>query len=474
MKLWRSFLGRHGRGFSSSSSPAEYQLPSVTWGAIQGRKEKLVSRVIISDYLRSLGVVADEILPLELPSSVEVMRERFEFLSKLGLSVADMNAYPLMLACSVRKNVVPVLGYLEKLGVPRSKMADFVRNYPQVLHASVIVDLAPVAKFLRGLDVDRHDLPFVLQRFPELLGFKLDGTMSTSVAFLVSVGVRPRDIGPMVTQFPFFLAMRVGNRIKPFHDLMLSIGIPRMIIARMLEKRPEMLGFDLEETVKPNLVALAAVGVRPETIPAMVAQFPQLLGLPLKAKLAAQQFFFSHKLGVGPDGFAATMERLPQLAGLNPSLISKPAEFLRGRGLSGEAVAAMVTRCPQLLVLRVEMMKRSFFFFKAEMQRPLKELVEFPEFFTYSLESRVRPRHERVKEKGIKCGLDWFLNCSDRRFEERMKAVVMEREVPGPSFVMGGKLPSPEAAAAAAAVPEDDDDDDDDDEVLYRRTLALR
>jgi len=81
------------------------------------------------------------------------MRERVEFIQKLGLKIDDINQYPLILGCSLRKNMIPVLGYLEKNGISRSKLGEFIKNYPQVLHASVIVELAPVVKFLRGLDV---------------------------------------------------------------------------------------------------------------------------------------------------------------------------------------------------------------------------------------------------------------------------------------------------------------------------------
>jgi mTERF domain-containing protein, mitochondrial len=48
-------------------------------------------------------------------------------------------------------------------------------------------------------------------------------------------------------------------------------------------------------------------------------------------------------------------------------------------------------------------------------------LVEFPAFFTYGLESTVRPRHEIVVRKGFTCSLAWLLNCSDAKFDERMK-----------------------------------------------------
>ncbi|VFR00087.1 unnamed protein product [Cuscuta campestris] len=448
----------------------EYEMPTVTWGVIQGCKEKLVSRVIVCDYLKSVGIVPDELEDLELPSTVEVMRERVEFLQKIGLTIDDMNEYPLMLGCSVRKNMIPVLAYLEKIGISKPKLGEFVKSYPQCLNASVVVDLVPVIKFLRGLDVEKQDIGYVLTKYPELLGFKLEGTMSTSVAYLFSIGVNPRDIGPMVTQYPYFLGMRVGTTIKPLVDYLVSLGLPKKILARMLEKRPYLLGYDLQNTVKPNVECLTSFGIKPEALPSVIAQYPQILGLPLKAKLSSQQYFFNLKLKIDPDGFACVIQRMPQIVSLNQRQIMKPVEFLLGRGFSTSDVAKMVVKCPQLVSQQVGLMKNSFYFFKSEMARPMKELVEFPDYFTYSLESRIKPRHQRLHSKGIKCSLAWFLNCSDQRFEERLYGDSIEAESVGPSFVMGGKLELP---GTGGVVEEEDDEGDSDDEVLYRRTVSL-
>ncbi|KAL3735478.1 hypothetical protein ACJRO7_024580 [Eucalyptus globulus] len=454
--------------FSSSSSKyPEYEMPSVTWGVVQGRREKLVSRVIVCDYLKGIGIIPDELENLELPSTVEVMRERVEFLQKLGLTVDDINEYSLMLGCSVRKNVIPVLGYLEKIGIQKSRLGEFVKNYPQVLHASVVVELAPVVKFLRGLDVEKQDIGYVLQKYPELLGFKLEGTMSTSVAYLISIGVCPRDIGPMVTQYPYFLGMRVGTVIKPLVDYLVSLGLPKKIVARMLEKRAYILGYDLEETVKPNIDCLISFGVRRESLASVIAQYPQILGLPLKAKLSSQQYFFTLKLKIDLEGFAEVVEKMPQIVSLNQNVIMKPVEFLLGRGIPSEDMAKMIVKCPQLVALRVELMKNSYYFFKSDMGRPLKELVEFPEYFTYSLESRIKPRYQRLQSKGIRSSLNWFLNCSDHRFEERMQAQYIERDFEGPSFRIGGKLELPGGQIVS------DEEVESDDEVLYRRTVSL-
>ncbi|KAI4389114.1 hypothetical protein MLD38_001376 [Melastoma candidum] len=453
-----------------NSNLPEYDLPTVTWGVVQGRRERLVSRVIISDYLKGIGIVPDELEPLELPSTVDIMRERVEFLQKLGLTVDDINEYPLMLGCSVRKNLIPVLGYLEKIGIQRSRLGEFVRNYPQVLSTSVVVELAPVVKFLRGLDVEKQDIGYVLMKYPELLGFKLEGTMSTSVAYLVSIGVRPRDIGPMVTQYPYLLGMRVGTTIKPLVDYLLSLGLPKMILTRMLEKRAYVLGYDLEETVKPNVECLLSFGVRAESLPSVIAQYPQILGLPLKAKLSSQQYFFSFKIKIDPDGFAEVVEKMPQIVSLHQHVIMKPVEFLLGRGIPAEDVSRMVVRCPQLVASRVELMKNSYYFFKSEMGRPVKDLVEFPEYFTYSLESRIKPRYQKLQSRGIRPpSLNWLLNCSDQRFEQRLQAERLEPDQPGPSFCMGGKLELPGNEMVSDAQVESDVED----EVLYRRTVAL-
>lgn len=442
-------------------------MPTVTWGVVQGRKEKLVSRVIVSDYLKTIGIVPDELEDLELPSTVDVMRERVEFLQKIGLTIDDINEYPLMLACSVRKNIIPVLGYLEKIGIQRSRLGEFVKNYPQCLHASVVVELVPVVKFLRGLDVERQDIGYVLMKYPELLGFKLEGTMSTSVAYLLSIGVNPRDIGPMVTQYPYFLGMRVGTMIKPLADYLLSLELPKAIIARMFEKRPYVLGYDLEETVKPNVECLISFGIRREALPSVIAQYPQILGLPLKAKLSSQQYFFNLKLKIDPDGFANVIEKMPQVVSLNQNVIKKPVEFLLGRGFTAQDVAKMIVKCPQLVASQVGLMKNSYYFFKSEMGRPVQELVEFPDYFTYSLESRIKPRYQRLQSKGIKSSLAWFLNCSDQRFEERLHGHYIEADSAGPSFYVGGRLELPGKDTVS------EEDDDSDDEILYRRTVSL-
>ncbi|PSS10179.1 Transcription termination factor like [Actinidia chinensis var. chinensis] len=403
-------------GRKKGNSSSLYSRPSLS----EMKNETMENRARVYEFLRGIGVIPDELDGLELPVTVEVMRERVDFLHKLGLTIDDINNYPLVLGCSVKKNMIPVLDYLGKLGVRKSTFTEFLRRYPQVLHASVVVDLEPVVKYLQGMDIKPNDIPRVLERYPEVLGFKLEGTMSTSVAYLVGIGVARREIGGVLTRYPEILGMRVGRVIKPFVEYLESLGIPRLAVARLTEKRPHILGFGLEESVKPNVASLIDFNVRQTSLASVIAQYPEIVGIDLKPKLLSQCSFLNSIIELGPEDFGRVVEKMPQVVSLNNTSVVKHVNFLKDSGFSMEQVRKMVVGCPQLLALNLSIMRLGFDYFQTEMGRGLDDLVNFPAFFTYSLESTIKPRHKMVARKGLKCSLAWLLNCSDQKFAERM------------------------------------------------------
>jgi len=215
--------------------------------------------------------------------------------------------------------------------------------------------------------------------------------------------------------------MRVGKIIKPFFEDLEGIGLQKSSVARIIEKKPYVLGFGLEDKVKSNIEVLMEFGVRKEALASIVMQYPDVLGLELRDKLVAQQSLFESIILVSRDDFGRVIERMPQAINLGRTAVLKHVNFLTACGFMLSQVSKMVVACPQLLALNMDIMRMNFEYFKNEMERDLEELVDFPAFFTYGLESTVRPRHEMVCRKGFTCSLGWLLNCSDARFDERMK-----------------------------------------------------
>lgn len=444
-------LGRKQGGSSSL-----YSRPSI----LEMKNERMANRTKVYEFLQGIGIVPDELDGLELPVTVEVMRERVDFLHNLGLTIEDINNYPLVLGCSVKKNMIPVLDYLGKLGVRKSTFTEFLRRYPQVLHASVVVDLAPVVKYLQGLDIKLNEIPRVLERYPEVLGFKLEGTMSTSVAYLVGIGVGRREIGSVLTRYPDILGMRVGRVIKPFVEYLESLGIPRLAVARLIEKKPYILGFGLEERVKPNVESLLEFSVRKEALPLVVAQYPEIIGIDLKPKLLGQQSLLNSAIDSSPKDFGSIVEKMPQVVSASNSAVTRHVDFLKNCGFSLQQVRQIVVECPQVLALNLDIMKLSFDYFQREMQRPLDDLVAFPAFFTYGLESTIKPRHKMIARKALQCSLSWLLNCSDEKFKERMNydTIDLEEMDTMPSFDMN-TLMEQRSDESASEYEEDSDDE---------------
>lgn len=422
------------------------------------KNDKAANRAHVYEFLRGLGIVPDELDGLELPVTVDVMRERIDCLRSLGLTIDDINNYPLVLGCSVKKNMIPVLDYLGSLGVRRSGVTEFLRRYPQVLHSSVVVDLKPVVSYLQGMDIRPVDIPSVLERYPELLGFKLEGTMSTSVAYLVGIGVARREVGRVLTRYPEILGMRVARMIKPFVEYLETLGFPRLAVARLIEKSPHILGFGLEERVKPNAEALVEFGVRRESLASVIAQYPDIMGLELKTKLVNQLSLFESNMLANRDEIGKMIEKMPQTVSLGRATVLKHVDFLKRCGFSMKQVSKMVVACPQILALNIDIMSLSFEYFQMEMDRDLEDLAEFPAYFTYSLESTIRLRHQMIAEKGLKCSLGWLLNCTDEKFAERMSydSIGIEEMEAEPAFDM-----------QTLVEPRADDEDDDDDSSEY-------
>lgn len=378
---------------------------------------------VVLEYLRSQGIGTSDLADVELPKSVDIVKERLEFLTKkIGLSIKDINDYPLMIGCSVKKNLIPVLNYLETNKVTPKAFPILIRKYPQVLHSSVAIDLAPNIRYIQGLGVELKQIGSVLTRYPECLGFRIEGTMSTSVAYLVMIGVSARQIGPILTEKPDIMGMRVSNNIKPKVEFISSWGIPQLIVGKMIENRPHILGFDLNEKMRPAVEALLEFGIRKEAIPQVLVQFPDILGMNVKDKLAQKLPWLIAKVGVSKESIPRALERLPQVLVMNVPMGSQRADFLRSLGFSKSEVGEMVASCPQLLGLSIKLMKPNSDFLVKEMKRDIRELLKYPEYLTYSLEGRIRPRHEKVKEKGVEYPLEWMLNCSDAKFEERLMA----------------------------------------------------
>lgn len=96
-------------------------------------------------------------------------------------------------------------------------------------------------------------------------------------------------------------------------------------------------------------------------------------------------------------------------------------DYIQSLGFSYRETAKLVVRSPGLLTFSVDNnFKPKVEFLVGEMGRDVRELKEFPQYFSCSLEGKIRPRHEMLVESGVRMGLGEMLKVSDGEFRERV------------------------------------------------------
>lgn len=165
-----------------------------------------------------------------------------------------------------------------------------------------------------------------------------------------------------------------------FHDL----RVPETNFRSVINKCPRLLASSVRDQLKPALFYLQRLGFR--DLKALAYQDPILL-----------------------------------VSSVENTLIPK-LDYLGELGFSRNDTVGMVLRCPTLFTFSIENnFKPKFEYFDKEMGGRLEELKEFPGYFAFSLEKRIKPRHMEVVQSGVKVPLPLMLKSTDEDFRELIR-----------------------------------------------------
>lgn len=132
-------------------------------------------------------------------------------------------------------------------------------------------------------------------------------------------------------------------------------------------------------------------------------------------------FIYLRRLGFKDLGALAYQDSVLLVSNVENTLIPK-LKFLETIGLSRDEVRSMVLRCPALLTFSIENnFQPKYEYLYMEMGRKLEELKGFPQYFAFSLENRIKPRHTEIVQNGITLPLSLMLKSTDEEFRELIK-----------------------------------------------------
>ncbi|KAF5810741.1 putative transcription regulator mTERF family [Helianthus annuus] len=205
------------------------------------------------------------------------------------------------------------------------------------------------------------------------------------ITFLQSKGILQKDLPRIIGMCPKILTANIDNELIPvFNFLSRDLNVPDHNYRKVINKCPRLLVSSAENQLRPALFYLKRLGFR--DLAALAYQDCVLLVSNVENTL------------------------MPKL------------DYLISLGFSKPEAIEMVLRCPGLFTFSLDNnFKPKFEYFEKEMKRDMNELKDFPQYFAFSLEKRIKPRHLEAVECGAEIPLPLLLKTTDEEFAELLK-----------------------------------------------------
>ncbi|CAN1306160.1 Transcription termination factor MTERF2, chloroplastic [Linum perenne] len=425
-----AFLESIGLNLSSSMNVARYlskdELPSLIY-KVKYMKDIFFSssgdEMILGKNARRmmmhLSISIDEDLQRTL-SFFEKIEARRGGLHMLGSSDASfrylVESFPRILSLPVDSHLKPVVELLENIGIPPNRVGNIfllfpptilwgvkgiinrvkalrragiadknigkvLVKYPWVLSSGILDNYEEVISFFDAEKVPQSSVEKAIQSWPHILGCST-GKLKIMVEQFGELGVKDKKLGHVISTSPQLL-LRRPREFRQVVTFLKDLGFTEEAIGMILRRCPEIFAASIDSTLRKKIESLVSVGIREDHLPRVIKKCPELL----------------------VSDFSQTI--LPRM------------KYLMEMGISKKDVGFMVRRFSPLLGYSIEKVLRPKYEFLVEtMERDVKDVVEYPRYFSYSLEKRIRPRFFMLKHMKIECSLKDMLSKNDVQFVE--------------------------------------------------------
>ncbi|CAI0377209.1 unnamed protein product [Linum tenue] len=251
---------------------------------------------------------------------------------------------------------------------------------------------------------------------PPPIHIKFDTTRREHLRYLKSIGV----VHPN-TQLHKLPSPDSTSKIISIVDFFKSKGFSNADFPRLASIGPELFSpkFDVSY-IEPVFQFLTSdLGASPEQSRGLITRCPDILFSDAEHCLRPTLDYLRR---IGVENLNVPSILNAYLLNIRVGKLQSKVEFLRSIGFSEEEAARCCARMPAIFKYSVENnLRRKYVYLVKEMDRGLDELKEFPQYFGFSLEKRIVPRHLHLKDMNVRVKLNMMLMWSDQRFYARWK-----------------------------------------------------
>ncbi|CAL1373896.1 unnamed protein product [Linum trigynum] len=364
-----------------------------------------------------LSIPIDEDLQQTL-SFFEKIEARRGGLDMLGFSDASfrylVESFPRILSLPIDSHLKPMVQFLESIGISSNRMGNIFLLFPPtilwgakgirsrvkafrnvetvdksigkvlvkcpwVLSSGMIENYREILSFFDLEKVPRGSVERAIQSWPHILGCS-PGKLKVMVEQFGDLGVRDKKLGQVIATSPQLL-LRKPSEFVQVVTFLKDLGFTQDDVGMLLSRCPEIFAASIDNTLRKKIKSLASIGIHEEHLPRVIKKYPEVL----------------------VSDFNSTL--LPRM------------KYLMEIGISKRDVAFMVRRFSPLLGYSIDKVLRPKYEFLVQtMEKPVRDVVEYPRYFSHSLEKKIKPRFLVLKRRNIECSLKDMLAKNDEEF----------------------------------------------------------
>ncbi|XP_071690504.1 uncharacterized protein [Rutidosis leptorrhynchoides] len=393
-------------------------------------KVKYFKKLLFDDGNVSIAITARRMMMhLSVPVVDDDLQHTFSFLQKIQarrgglhlLASGDgsfrylIESFPRLLLLSVESNIVPMIAFLENIGVPKGRIRNILLLYPPILFYDIDKQLKPSMQVYKKVCGEDTEFGKMLLKYPWILSTSIQKHYEEIVAFLYAEKVEEVSIFHAVKSWPLLLGCS-SVKLKLMIDQFRELGVTEKMMHKVIATSPQLLIQKPREFCQV-VSYLKGLGLEEEAVGKMVSRCPEIFTTNID-KTLKKKVEFLYELGVSNNHLPRVIRKYPEffVCDVNNSLLPRMM-YLSKIGLSKREIAFMVGRFSPLLGYSIEeVLRPKYEFLVNTMQKSLKEVVEYPRYFSYSLEKKIKPRFWVIKGMNCECSLKDMLGKNDEEF----------------------------------------------------------
>ncbi|KAK4427019.1 Transcription termination factor MT, chloroplastic [Sesamum alatum] len=388
-----------------------------------------LARYLSSSGSNSLPLLIQKVLYLK-----EILFSDSDDHELIGKNARRMMAH---LSVSADDDVQQTLAFFEKiqarrgglnlLGSEHTSLRHVIESFPRLLFLPLQSRVKPIVKFLENIGVPKGCVRNILLLYPPVLSYDIEKDIKPRLRSYEKIGAKDNDLGKMLVKYPWILSASILENFEKVIDFFDEEKVPKISSSRAIKNWPHILGCSVNK-LKLIVEQFSEIGITNKKLGHVIATSPQLL---LRKPQEFVQFFaasidktlekkleFLSNVGIPKTHLPRVIRKYPELfvCDVDRALLPR-MRYLMRIGLSKKDIGSMVCRFSPILGYSIEEVFRpKLEFLVYTMKRPVRDVVDYPRYFSYSLEKKIKPRYWVLKGRNVEFTLKEMLGKNDEEF----------------------------------------------------------